>query len=219
MYGDNMSVILNTTVPSSQLKKKHNAIAYHRVREAIAANMIRFAHIRSETNVADLLTKPLPVDGFEKLIRPILFRSTHIDTVTTAPLAPTETSPTRASPSGEVPPHTTELLLDPTVSTPVPLRVQGEVIADIVTVEDVTSVTSLVDTGTHQNDIVDTSTHQNDITSTDNDLVNTSTHQNIFDSTDDNPIPDTNETSTHENNTHQNFVNTITTLTTYHNKL
>jgi hypothetical protein len=37
MLGDNMSVVLNTTVPSSVLKKTHNAIAYHRVREAIAA--------------------------------------------------------------------------------------------------------------------------------------------------------------------------------------
>ena len=37
MFGDNMSVVLNTTVPSSILKKKHNSIAYHIVREAIAA--------------------------------------------------------------------------------------------------------------------------------------------------------------------------------------
>ena len=31
MLGDNMSVVLNTSVPSSVLKEKHNAIAYHRV--------------------------------------------------------------------------------------------------------------------------------------------------------------------------------------------
>ena len=31
MFGDNKSVIMNTTLPSSNLKKKHNAIAYHRV--------------------------------------------------------------------------------------------------------------------------------------------------------------------------------------------
>ena len=29
MLGDNMSVVLNTEVPPSVLKKKHNAIAYH----------------------------------------------------------------------------------------------------------------------------------------------------------------------------------------------
>jgi hypothetical protein len=39
MSGDSMSVVLNTKVPSSVLKKKHNSIAYHRVREAI----MRFA--------------------------------------------------------------------------------------------------------------------------------------------------------------------------------
>jgi hypothetical protein len=59
VLGDNMSVVLNTTVPSSVLKKKHNAISYHRVREAIAARIMRFAYIKSEENVSDVLTKPL----------------------------------------------------------------------------------------------------------------------------------------------------------------
>ena len=45
MVGDNMSVILNTTIPSSMLKKKHNAISYHKVREAIAAKLVEFAHL------------------------------------------------------------------------------------------------------------------------------------------------------------------------------
>jgi hypothetical protein len=59
MLGDNMSVVLNTTVPSSVLKKKHNAIAYHRVREAIAARIMKLAYIKSEENVSDVLKKPL----------------------------------------------------------------------------------------------------------------------------------------------------------------
>ena len=60
MLGDNMSVVLNTTVPSSVLKKKHLGIGYHRVIKAVAAKVLRFAHIRSEENLADILIKALP---------------------------------------------------------------------------------------------------------------------------------------------------------------
>jgi hypothetical protein len=58
--GDNMSVNMNTFTPSSQLKKKHDAIAYHCVREAIAGKIITFICIPSKDNVANILTKPLP---------------------------------------------------------------------------------------------------------------------------------------------------------------
>jgi hypothetical protein len=69
-----MSVVLNATVPSSVLKKKHNAIAYHRVREAIAERIMRFAYIESKENVSDLLTKPLSNDKFHYLLKSWLFR-------------------------------------------------------------------------------------------------------------------------------------------------
>ena len=42
---DNQGVVLNTSLPSSSLKKNHNAIAYHRVREAVAAEVITVQHI------------------------------------------------------------------------------------------------------------------------------------------------------------------------------
>jgi hypothetical protein len=74
MLGDNMSVVLNTTVPSSVLKKNHNAIAYHRVREAIAARIMRFAYIKSEENVSDVLTKSLNNEKFHYLMKTWLFR-------------------------------------------------------------------------------------------------------------------------------------------------
>jgi hypothetical protein len=73
MLGDNMSVVLNSTVPSSVLKKKHNAIAYHRVREAIAARIMSFAYIKSEENVSDVLTKPLSNEKFHYLMKRWLF--------------------------------------------------------------------------------------------------------------------------------------------------
>jgi hypothetical protein len=73
MLGDNMSVVLNNTVSSSALKKKHDATAYHRVREAIAARMLKFTYIKSEENVSDVLTKPLSNDKFHYLMKRWLF--------------------------------------------------------------------------------------------------------------------------------------------------
>jgi hypothetical protein len=37
VFCDNESVVKNSTAPESILKKRHNAIAYHRAREAQAA--------------------------------------------------------------------------------------------------------------------------------------------------------------------------------------
>ena len=59
VFCDNNSVVINATIPTSPLKKKHNAIAYHRVREAIAARTIQVAKVKSEENLADAFTKSL----------------------------------------------------------------------------------------------------------------------------------------------------------------
>ena len=42
MFGDNRSVGTNATLPQSTLSKRHNILAFHRVREVIAANIIDF---------------------------------------------------------------------------------------------------------------------------------------------------------------------------------
>jgi hypothetical protein len=59
-FGDNQSILANTTAPASTLKKKSNAIAYHFVREGCARDEWRTAYINTHDNVANLLTKPLP---------------------------------------------------------------------------------------------------------------------------------------------------------------
>ena len=60
VFCDNEAVVTNTTRPESTLKKKHNAIAYHRAREAQAAGIVRIAKEDGDTNLADLFTKLLP---------------------------------------------------------------------------------------------------------------------------------------------------------------
>ena len=81
MVGDNMSVILNTTVPSSSLKNKHLGCTYNCVQEAIAAGIIDFGHVASEENVADIFTKPLPAATFHNLTKKYLFRRPKASTV------------------------------------------------------------------------------------------------------------------------------------------
>jgi hypothetical protein len=60
VFCDNEAVTKNAIYPESTLKKKHNAIAYHRTREAVAAGTIRVTKEDGKTNLADVLTKPLP---------------------------------------------------------------------------------------------------------------------------------------------------------------
>jgi hypothetical protein len=73
VFCDNQSVVINASIPSSTLKKKHNAIAYHKVREAIAAGIIRVAKVDGDKNLADLLMKSLPRDKLKFLIQRILW--------------------------------------------------------------------------------------------------------------------------------------------------
>jgi hypothetical protein len=71
---DNKSVVLNMTLPSSTLKKKHNAIAYHRVRETVAANIIQVHHIDGKNNIADILTKATMNLTFKKHVETCLVK-------------------------------------------------------------------------------------------------------------------------------------------------
>ena len=73
VFCDNDSVVKNTTHPESQLKKKSNAIAYHKTRESIAAGTIRVAKEDGKTNLSDVLTKLMPGPRLKELISHILW--------------------------------------------------------------------------------------------------------------------------------------------------
>ena len=56
----NQSVLANTTIPDSILKKKSQSIAYHFVRKGSACDEWRTTYVNTHDNEADLLTKLLP---------------------------------------------------------------------------------------------------------------------------------------------------------------
>ena len=70
---DNMSVVHNMQLPSSALKKKHNAVAWAKCREAVAIGAVKFAHIGSKWNLADLGTKAKGPEDYYRLLREPLF--------------------------------------------------------------------------------------------------------------------------------------------------
>jgi hypothetical protein len=65
--------VTNSTVPTSTLKKKHNSIAYHQVREATAAGILRIAKVHISENLAGILTKPLANTALKSLVQKILW--------------------------------------------------------------------------------------------------------------------------------------------------
>ena len=64
VFGDNQSVLSNTSIPHSKLKKKSSSIAYHFVREGEAKGEWKTTYINTNHNPSDMLSKSLP--GGEK---------------------------------------------------------------------------------------------------------------------------------------------------------
>jgi hypothetical protein len=73
VFCDNQGVVKNTSVPESVLTKKHNAVNYHAVREAVASGAMEVIKEDTETNLADLFTKVLQWDRRKALIGSILY--------------------------------------------------------------------------------------------------------------------------------------------------
>ena len=73
IFSDNQSVLCNTSIPDSMLKKKSNSIAYHFVRESCARDEWRTVYVNTHLNPADLLTKPLKAgEKWSSFVRMIL---------------------------------------------------------------------------------------------------------------------------------------------------
>ena len=60
-YGDNLSVLSNTTVTVSAVKKKMSSVSYHFIREGCALDKWRIVCVNTHLNCVDLPIKYLPV--------------------------------------------------------------------------------------------------------------------------------------------------------------
>jgi hypothetical protein len=57
VFGDNMTVIDALSTPHAKLHKRHNALSFHCVREAVASKYVTIFHLPGEYNPADILSK------------------------------------------------------------------------------------------------------------------------------------------------------------------
>ena len=73
MFGDNETVVNASTLPHSKLHKRHNALAYHKTREGVAAKIFRYIFIPGSTNPADILSKHWDMPSVWDNLRPLLF--------------------------------------------------------------------------------------------------------------------------------------------------
>jgi len=73
LFGDNKSVIRNVVDPVSTLNKRHNAIAYHKCREEVAAGAARLTHEPGKENCSDGLTKILVGSSFHKFYCDVMY--------------------------------------------------------------------------------------------------------------------------------------------------
>ena len=69
---DNQSVFVSGSFLESTLEKKHCSVAYHRVRESIAAQKITVCSEKTGSNITDLFTKALTANKRHPLILAIL---------------------------------------------------------------------------------------------------------------------------------------------------
>ena len=73
VFCDNNGVVKNMTIPVSMLAKKHNAINYHAICNAVAAKIFRVGKEDGMMNLADLFTKVLRADRHRPLCKHVMY--------------------------------------------------------------------------------------------------------------------------------------------------
>ena len=73
MFGDNESVVNSSSTPHAKLHKRHTALAFHCVREAIASKYIEFHFLPGTSNPADIMSKHWSYAAIWHMMQCILF--------------------------------------------------------------------------------------------------------------------------------------------------
>ena len=73
MFGDNKSVVNSSSRPHAKLHKRHNALSFHCVREAITSKFISFTFLDVMYNPADVVSKHWGYQQIWTMLNPILF--------------------------------------------------------------------------------------------------------------------------------------------------
>jgi len=94
MFGDNESVVNSSMQPHARLHKRHTALSFHRVREAIAARYAAFHHLPGDLNPADILTKHWGYQQVWSTLQPLLFwRGDTMDLFQEKPVSDGDSTP------------------------------------------------------------------------------------------------------------------------------
>ncbi len=73
MFGDNQSVIISSTSPDSRLQKRHVALSFHRIKEAIACGILVYFFVKGSCNPADILSKHWGYQQVWPVLKPLMF--------------------------------------------------------------------------------------------------------------------------------------------------
>ena len=74
MFSNNKSVVDSSSKPHSKLHKRHNALSFHCVCEAVASKYVVLTHLPGKvSNPADILSKHWGYQTIWPILKPILF--------------------------------------------------------------------------------------------------------------------------------------------------
>ena len=73
MFGDDESAVNSAAIPPSKMHEQWVALSHHRVRHAVAAEIVNVRHITGKKNPSDILSKHWSLAAVWDTVKPLLF--------------------------------------------------------------------------------------------------------------------------------------------------